>query len=246
MKAPLLSVVIPVRNDLSGLQKTAESLRGVHHLEIIVVDGSDEPVEDSGVIVFWDVCIQGAQSGVYDAMNRGVEEASGHWILFLGAGDTVDQELLQSAIETLKASPRETIHLYPVHMGADREPGVPEIRRPFWSQKLIWRNTVHHQGTMAPRTLLTEHPFDVRFKVLADYHWVLRAFLLGKPTKVHRGLPLATAASGGISRQFNVPLYAEEWAIKRDVLNGKWQLWVMPFVLLAKWGFKRWAHLRAN
>lgn len=235
-----------MRNDLSGLLATAESLRGIQNLEIVVVDGSDEAVADSGVFEFWDVYIAGAQSGVYDAMNRGVARASGSWILFLGAGDTVDPEVLRPAIETLKSSEPEALHLYPVLMGADREPGVPETRKPVWTEELIWRNTIHHQGTIAPRSLLLLSPFEVRFKILGDYHWILRAYLNRQPVVVHNGPPIVLAAAGGLSRQFTAQLYREEWALKRDLLQRKWQLWVMPFVLTGKWTFKRWARLRAN
>lgn len=246
MNGPLLSVVIPVRNDLEGLQKTAESLRSFQQIEIVVVDGSDEPVADSDIFAFWDLCISGARSGVYDAMNRGVQQAHGTWVLFLGAGDTLEPQILRHIIEDLKTSDRASIHLFPVHMGSDREPGVPEIRLPVWSEELIWRNTVHHQGTFAPRNLLLQKPFDPRFKVLADYHWILQAFLNGSQAIVHEGSPIAMAASGGLSRQFTPQLYREEWALKRELLSGKWQLLAMPFVLLGKWGFKRWARLRAR
>lgn len=246
MNETILSLVIPVRNDLEGLKKTADSLRGLDQIEIVVVDGSDEAVTDSDIFPFWDICISGARGGVYDAMNRGVNEAQGNWVLFLGAGDTLDPPILRNLLEELKTSPREIIHLFPVDMGSDREPGVPEIRQPFWSQELIWRNTVHHQGTIIPRDLMLQSPFDVRFKVLGDYHWILRAYLAGRQVVVHDGGPIAKAASGGLSRQFTMRLYREEWALKRELLQGKWQIFAMPWVLAGKWAFKRWARLLAR
>lgn len=241
---PLLSIVIPVKDDFDGVSVSLQAITALRDaLEIIVVDGTD----DNGAAINeyfssapnpWNRLITGARAGVYDAMNQGAETATGTHVVFCGAGDKMDSEVLSAWLasqEGQSAAPQ--LHAFAVNMGKDREGGVPAVRRPHWNWRLNWQNTLHHQGLILPREWVLSEPFDTRFRVLADYHWALKMRLARRPMQLHPDV-LTECAGAGLSRQFNRSLYLEEWAVKREVLP----VWVLVGHLVwlpAKWAFKR-------
>jgi glycosyltransferase involved in cell wall biosynthesis len=93
---PLLSIIIPTFNPGAKLGASIESVRalsGVDEIEILVQDGASTDETCQWLAAQSDVSWQSApDEGVFDAMNRGVQRASGDWLLFLGAGDLLRAE----------------------------------------------------------------------------------------------------------------------------------------------------------
>lgn len=233
---PLLSVVVPVLEAEAALQHTLASCAGADWLEVIVQDGT--PGAASGqtdrVHRFAE-----ADTGIYDAMNKGRTKASGRWILFAGAGDRVgDLEGVQNAL--LSGHPE--VHVFRTALGTEREAGVPMAYAARWDRSMIWRNTVHHQGVCYRADALPQAPFDRRWRVLADYALHLAMWRAGARAMCHEVTAMEVAPDG-VSRRFVPALYAEEWRMKRDVLGAAWAVLQVPW-LGAKWAFKQGARLR--
>jgi acetyltransferase-like isoleucine patch superfamily enzyme len=87
-----VSVITVVYNDVEHIRETMESFfaQTWEEKEYIVIDGgsTDGTVdiirEYSDRLAFW--CSE-HDEGIYDAMNKGVEHASGEWVNFLNSGD---------------------------------------------------------------------------------------------------------------------------------------------------------------
>lgn len=104
---PLISIVTVVFNGVDILEQTILSVinQSYKNVEFIVVDGNstDGTIEllkkyDS-YISKW---VSEQDSGIYDAMNKGIELASGKWINFMNGGDTFyDEEVLSNVVLTL-------------------------------------------------------------------------------------------------------------------------------------------------
>lgn len=91
---PLISIVTVVLNARTDLQQTAASVaeQGLYSVEHIVIDGGST----DGTVTYlsgvnWSHLVWKSErdDGIYDAMNKGLELASGDWVLFLNAGDTL-------------------------------------------------------------------------------------------------------------------------------------------------------------
>lgn len=98
MKEPLFSIIIPTFNARDDLQRSLDSVfvQDDADYEIWVIDGAStdgtrELLESYGDCVRW---LSESDSGVYDAMNKGIERASGDWLYFLGAGDLLRLDVL--------------------------------------------------------------------------------------------------------------------------------------------------------
>ena len=231
-----VSVVLPVLNAEASLPSCLDSLiaqRGIR-LEIIAVysasrDRTLEILQSNGTslrLLFSD------EPGVYPAMNRGLQEARGRWLYFIGADDRL---VAPDVFARLLASAGEDADLL---SGAIRYVNrthylVPEVHESRFGGGLRWRNTLHHQGCLYRRRVFEEGIFDTRYKILADYDLNIRLWKKGCRA-VETGIMMAECEAGGLSKQFGGALYREELALKRQGLN------VWEYALNAVWVRLKW------
>lgn len=92
MYKPKITVVSVCYNVASDLAKTIESVskQTYDDIEYIVIDGAstDNTVDlikqNYSIVSKW---ISEPDKGIYDAMNKGIDLATGEWIIFMNAGD---------------------------------------------------------------------------------------------------------------------------------------------------------------
>src|SRR5476651_1326552 len=87
-----LSIITINFNNAVGLKKTIESLikQQYREFQFIIIDGGsvDSSVdiikEYADVIDYW---VSEPDTGIYQAMNKGIREANGKYLMFLNSGD---------------------------------------------------------------------------------------------------------------------------------------------------------------
>lgn len=130
---PLVSVIIPVRDDPRGLRRCLIALSGQSYpslrTEIIVVDnGSSTPIGDvtgafAGVILESE-----GRLGSYAARNRGLAVARGDLVAFTDADCIPAQDWLQSGVEHFSLHPRCGLMAGRVEVFTESDrPGIAEL-----------------------------------------------------------------------------------------------------------------------
>jgi len=183
MNTPLLTVITVVYNARRDFLTTLASVREQTSravFEYLVVDGgsTDGTVDeikaaaDRGEVDRW---LSEPDGGIYDAMNKGAKVAQGEWLLFLNSGDvfvssTTLAEARLAEIATGLAY-GACLQVYPdggVHTTASRALETTFVGMPC-----------SHQSLFARRELLLRFPFDLRFKVAGDHHFLARCLAAG-------------------------------------------------------------------
>lgn len=109
-----VSIITINYNNLDGLRKTVESVVGqtYHDFEYIIVDGAStdggaEYLKDVGSMSYPFVLkwVSEKDSGIYNAMNKGVRMAEGEYVLMLNSGDyLVDEHVIERIIPELEGT----------------------------------------------------------------------------------------------------------------------------------------------
>ena len=147
--------------------------------ELIVIDGGSE---DGTVEVLqqWDdkidYWLSEMDSGIYDAMNKGIAAAHGEYILHLNAGDT----LKTMPSEILAACLKDQVDVASFAVTSDHG----EVFRPKIGNWLRIESTWHHQGTFYRRT--PRLVYDTRYRVYADFDMNQRMFKNGKSVRLFK------------------------------------------------------------
>lgn len=207
---PILSVITVVKDDPSGLRHTLNSMAEQQridpsHIQFVVIDGSspamEEVLTDSGITDFsyhWQ-----KPEGIFSAMNFGLSQAKGDYVLFLNAGDTFfETDVLSRLVEFLQS--RSPIWAYGrVHFTSSSGKDLVE---PSWSyaaerSQLFARGLFpSHQGTVMQLKLIKSlGGFDETYRTTSDYHLMLKASKESAPEIIP--FPIAHFQQGGASTQ---------------------------------------------
>ena len=125
-------------------------------------------------------CLSEPDEGLYDAMNKALREATGDYILYLNAGDTLhDAHTLSSlAQKAMEGAVRPAV-IYGDTDLYDRKGNFVRHRRLSPPKNLTWRSfkqgmLVCHQAFCANLDLAREQPYDLKYRFSADFDWCIR------------------------------------------------------------------------
>jgi len=180
--SPYFSVITVTYNPgICRLEKTYLSVKHqtIHkNIEYIIIDGDSKDGSKEWVIEHKhdiDIFISEPDRGIYDAMNKGVQNAHGEWILFLNAGDVLySDDTLNNILNLLIKNPTDCLYgdciqEYPDYVVYDKAESL---------DRLPYQMIASHQSMLCKRKLLLEYPFNIQYKVCADFDFICRMYTL--------------------------------------------------------------------
>lgn len=176
------SVITVTYNAEKVLEETIQSVitQTYRHVEYIIIDGASKDGTMSIINRYRsqiDKLICEPDEGLYDAMNKGIEQASGDYLCFLNAGDCFHNDhTLQQITHTLHQSELPDV-IYGETAIVDQKGHFLRMRRLSAPQTLGWKDfkqgmLVCHQAFFAKRTLA--EPYDLKYRYSADFDWCIR------------------------------------------------------------------------
>lgn len=186
---PCVSVVTVVRNAEDVVSGTIESVLGQTYspLEYVVVDGAStddtwQIIQEYGDCI--DTAVSEPDDGIYDAMNKGSELASGEWVIYMNAGDTFASSHVLSSLQELFVSDADVI-LGGVEKVLVDEYETRRFREFPASPDTLWkRMPTSHQSVLVRREHILAYPFDTQYRWCADQDQLLRLYDAGKSFRV--------------------------------------------------------------
>lgn len=198
---PLISIVTPVLNDISGLKKSLESIDLNDSVEVVIVDGgsTDGSWEYAEKFSKHDnvTLIRQHSLGLYGAFNDGINSTLGQKVLFVYCGDIVDiKSVLAIAIEN------EDIDIIACSCSQRDNDGNTTIylrskRQEITSNSL---SILHPSLIIKKDKYIQEGGFDQNFKVSGDVDCILRMLSNGASV-VYLDKVIVDMAPWGVSNQ---------------------------------------------
>ena len=156
-------------------------------------DGSADRIEHDAHIR----AITSKDSGIYDAMNQALREARGEYVCFLNSGDCFLSRDVLKTFE-LKAAEADSPDIIYGDI-FERTTGTTVRSNPEIKGFACYRNVPCHQACFYRRTLIERHPFDIRYKIRADYEQFLWCFFSEHACIRYIPLTVVSYEGGGIS-----------------------------------------------
>lgn len=209
-------ITVNLNNDI-GLKRTIESVMMQEGIpfEFIVMDGGsvDNSIqfirESEKKIQYW---TSEKDGGIYAAMNKGLKEAQGDYVLFLNSGDTLSTpNILQEIKPLLEESP----DILSCGLMVENEKGGNNQRIPIasYTYQNIFLNSLPHQSTLIKRSLFqTLGTYDEGFRIAADWEFWLR--VAANPIQYRRSnLVLSKMEKEGLGAHMNDDHFKERLRI---------------------------------
>lgn len=186
-----ISIVTITYNAEAVLQRTLDSVssqtyRGIEHL---IIDGASKDGTMDLVSRYkvrdlpYEVrVVSEPDKGIYDAMNKGLRLATGEYIVFLNAGDTLhDEKTLDMVASSLQpaANSQQPAVIYGDTNIVDDEGHFLRKRHLSVPDNLTWRSfkqgmLVCHQAFYARLDIARDIPYDLQYRHSADVDWCIR------------------------------------------------------------------------
>ena len=182
MNSPLFSIITVTRNAAKVLEQTILSVinQTYDHVEFIIIDGASHDATvniirqyESG-IRYW---VSEPDTGLYDAMNKGLQVATGDYVWFLNAGDVFKHHgIVAQLAETAMQNGLPDI-LYGETDLMDPQGHIIAERRLKTPQNLTWKSfkmgmLVCHQAFVVKRSIACT--YDLKYRFSADFEWCIR------------------------------------------------------------------------
>ena len=204
----VITVIIAVFNGEKYLQQCIDSVANQTYVDrqIIVVDGGsyDNTLKiiklNQEKLSYW---VSELDKGIYDAWNKGLKQASGDWICFIGADDyLMDPGVLKKLSYQLSLVPENIKIAYGQIMIIDAAGSALYALGESWGslkkrfQQLM---CLPHPAVMHRRSLFATHGmFDESFRIAGDYELLLRELKEGE-AQFLPDIVVTAMRQGGIS-----------------------------------------------
>lgn len=200
-----ISIITVHLNDFSGLEATCRSLQALRSqvgIQWVVIDGASSPANDGDREIFdlvrrsSDVFISEPDTGIYDAMNKGIGLAREPYLLFLNAGDRLHPEFSPTRIfgEATEMNPDMIWGSYDESGKHNRLTNLnPKGKKWLW-----WGMPTSHQAILFRRDFLDPDRYDESLKIAGDYDLVLRLVKKGATIRTTM-IPICVSDGTGVS-----------------------------------------------
>ncbi|MCX6269031.1 MAG: glycosyltransferase family 2 protein [Bacteroidetes bacterium] len=170
-----ISIVTVVLNDKEGFLKTAQSVmeQDYPEMEWIVIDGGStdgtaDAIKDLDGRI--SCLVSEPDGGFYDAMNKGLEKATGEWVNFMNSGDVFAEDHVIAKIMSPNLSDIGVVYgdaLAKYFHG-------PVLKKACTPDKLDQGMGLCHQSVFVRTDLAKMAGFDLQYRIGADYDHLMK------------------------------------------------------------------------
>lgn len=201
----LISVITVCYNAQNEISRTIDSVakQTFHDFEYIIVDGLSS---DSTVSVAKDFSnsfkakginykiFSEKDTGIYNAMNKATDLASGKWFLFMNAGDVFYDESALDKMQKFLNESEAIIYGDCVYSYVDRYKVVRAKELADLRSGMVFC----HQSTFIRNDIMKKYRYDESLKIAGDYDFFIRCYIGGEKFS-HRDVIVSIFELGGAS-----------------------------------------------
>lgn len=222
MVKEIISVITVSKNAMKTIANTIESVlaQTYPNIEYIFVDGESSdstnriieeyknPLFERGIRV---IHISEPDYGIYYAMNKGIELATGDWVYFLNADDRLaDDTVLEKIMQVEDREEYECIYGNTINF----IDGKKFIRKGLPLDVIFYRMPFGHQALFVRKETVLKYRFDTTWPRLADFDQFLRMYLNGENFR-YVDINVAEFNLTGVSQRNMIGIVIERERIQR-------------------------------
>ena len=200
---PVVSIITVVYNSEAYIERTIQSVlnQTYPNIEHVILDGASKDntlqivKKFEGQIAFWK---SEKDSGIYDAMNKAQDLATGDYVMFLNSGDEFSSNSVLSDAFALDSN-ADVYYGDTQITDIEGKPLRNRTHRP--PLKLTWKDfrygmLVCHQSIIIRKSL--SEKYNTTYRIAADIDWAIRSIRNAKKI-VNANIPISKFMEGGMS-----------------------------------------------
>ena len=222
-----VSIITVCKNSAAVIENAMHSVFNQDYPDIqyIIIDGqsTDETLD---IIDRYrkkiDVLISESDSGIYNAMNKGLRYTDGVLVYFLHSDDSLyDDRVVSDVVSEYRKNPVNAVIYGNVALQLNGKPQI--LKYGNLDKRYFYKNTICHQALFIQKKLYetTIGKFDEKYPIHADVDWLMRAYFKYKVSFSYLDRNICNYSSEGFSSN---PIYAEKYKYDRQEISAKYFL----------------------
>ena len=234
---PLISIITVVYNGEKYLEETIQSVinQTYDNVEYIIIDGGStdgtldiiKKYEDR--VDYW---VSERDKGIYDAMNKGIDVASGEWINFMNAGDgfytkdVLNKIFLQNDFKSINVVYGNHNVIYPHKTRIAKAGNIEDI----------WKGSQFcHQSSFVSATVHKSNKFNLSNRIGADFEFFYTLYKKHMSFK-YIDIIVANYSAGGLSDIKRVDSIIGWWnVVEKDTKVNLYYVWIVLKEIFKNW-----------
>lgn len=225
----LLSIITINLNNAQGFLNTAKSIihQTTNHFEWLVIDGGS--TDDSVKLIqsfeqHIDYWISEPDKGIYQAMNKGIYQAKGDYLLFLNSGDILYNEYVFTKLIPLLQ--REGIYYTNAANQGLSTSKINVIKYPKQlNTDFFIKRSLNHQNCIISRSLFLKYGFyDEDYQISSDWDFTVQLFIKGETFSYIEDLIISCFNIDGISSDYKT--VARE---RKEIIQQKYPAYQLQY-----------------
>ena len=158
------SIIVVTYNNADGLKRTLQSISKLDYpsYEVIVIDGLSKDDTQSVVSSHQDIVttfVSEKDSGIYNAMNKGIKYVNGDYVVFMNAGDIFANQGVLNVVNKYDGD---------IILGSETYGGEKRIVKEEMSLYDILSTGINHQAVYYRKDIIQKYGFDESYTLVAD------------------------------------------------------------------------------
>lgn len=199
------SIITVCKDSEKTIEKTILSVleQSYKNYEYLIIDGDSKDGTLDIANKYSDEIfkiISEPDNGLYNAMNKGIQNASGDYLFFLNSDDCfIEKTVLQKVFEKTRYNQQELLYGDQAYITNDLN--KISIRKHNKLNKIyLLKNTPCQPATFYRKDSFEKYGnFDESYKIVSDHEWFLRVFLKHNISCYYLGFPITLFNTGGLS-----------------------------------------------
>lgn len=226
MPLPKISIVTVCFNSQETIEDTILSVtkQNYQNIEYIIIDGGSN--DDTLKIITQyknnlSYFVSEPDKGIYDAMNKALEIATGDWLYFLGSDDVlVENTTISSVVSNIQYS--DNAYFGYVTFKSSKL----DYKFNLTKSNLCYRN-ISHQSIFYPKVYYKANQYNLRYRLFSDHIYNIIYYSRFSSKIQYLDIQIAVYNDGGASSNPNDPNYYNELpAIVAKYLGFKYAIYV--------------------
>lgn len=228
----LITIITVNYNDVLGLTKTLESVRSQNSVDVehIVIDGGS--TDGSAALIeindehlsYW---VSESDAGIYDAMNKGIAQAKGEYILFLNSGDILYRDDVLFTVQPALVLGKDIVYGN-LWIEDTQGVGFTNMYPTTIDFSFLKRTSLGHGATFIKRILFEKYgDYRTDLKIVSDWAFFVKILCVENVSQLKINTTISTFYEGGISTTpENIKLHKVE---RKQVLLEYFDLYDQAF-----------------
>jgi glycosyltransferase involved in cell wall biosynthesis len=195
-----ITIITACLNANNSIRQTIESVitQTYSNIEYIIVDGGSTDGTMDIISEYRNLIthvISEKDKGLYFAMNKGVDLASGHYIGIINADDWYSENAIGEVVSALSVSPSADIIYGDVNYFLNQT----FVHKRLADHSELDKNMIPHPGVFCRASIFRNSKgFNTKYQIASDYDFLLKSYMANRTFR-HTGTTLANYSLGGFS-----------------------------------------------